>query len=63
MRGQGRRSTVAVMASTVLTARMTQGHSKTRIPSRTPTERTSEMRVKYCQTLPERPRTFTQRGS
>jgi len=38
--------TVAVMASTVLTARMITGQSKARLPSRTPVERKSGTTVK-----------------
>ena len=47
---QGSWGTVAVMASTVLTARMITGQSKARLPSRTPVERKSGTTVKNCQT-------------
>ena len=43
--------TVALIASTVFTARMITGQSNTRFPSRTPVERKSGTTVKNCQTL------------
>ena len=52
---QGSSGTVAVMASTVLTARMITGQSNTRAPSRTPVERMSGTMVKNCHTWEVRP--------
>ena len=49
-RAQSICSIVAVMASTVLTARIMTGHSKERALSFTPTDLTSGISVKYRQT-------------
>ena len=54
-RAKGTSSTVAVIASTVLTARRMTGQASLRLPSRTPTDFRSGMMVKYCQTLPASP--------
>ena len=54
-RPKGTFSTVAVIASMVLTARMMTHHSSARLLSFTPTLFRSGMAVKYCHTLPYRP--------
>ena len=54
-RGKGTSSTVAVMASTVLTARRITGQSKVLALSRTPVDLKSGTTVNYCQTLPSSP--------
>ena len=52
---KGMFSTVAVMASTVFTARIITGYAKVLFPSETPTDLKSGTAVKYCQTLPSNP--------
>ena len=53
--GQSTGSIVAVMASTVLTARIITGQSKERALSRTPTDLKSGTTVKYCHTFLSNP--------
>ena len=54
-RANGISSTVAVIASLVLTARRITGHANVRLPSFTPTDLKSGTTVKYCHTLPSSP--------
>ena len=53
--GHSTGSMVAVMASTVLTARIITGHSKERALSLTPTDLKSGTMVKYCHTFLSNP--------